>query len=224
MCRFLHRASAWLVCLLLLGGTPALATTIGFDDLLGGGVEYASIDSPYAGLIWSNFSALDTTLYTADMGTNGYANGVVSLNNVGFAGYGMPSGFSASQPFTLTSYAIGAAWNNNMTITVQGWRNGVLVDTDTFLVSANGSVWRQPDWVGIDTVLFAASGGTDAGYRGLGSQFYLDDIRLNELPIPEPSGASLLLGSGAIGLALLVNRRRCVLPGGNGAAGTPSDP
>jgi hypothetical protein len=212
----LHRASAWLACLLLLGGTPAPAATIGFDDLLGGGMEYAPIDSPYAGLAWSNVAALDTALYTADLGANGYANGVVSLNNVGFAGYGLPAGFSAAQPFTLDRYAIGAAWNNDMTVTVQGWRNGVLVDSDTFLVSVAGSVWRQPGWAGIDTVRFVASGGVDAGYRGLGPQYYLDDIQIDGLAIPEPA-AALLLAAGAAAV-LLASRRRCVRRAGSGAA------
>jgi len=204
----------------MLGGTPALATTIGFDDLLGGGVEYASIGSPYAGLAWSNFSVLDTAIYTADMGTNGYANGVTSLNNVGFAGYGLPAGFSATQPFTLNSYVIGAAWNNNMTITVQGWSNGVLADSDTFLISVTGSVQRQAAWAGIDTVRFIASGGTDAGYRGLGPEYYLDDIRLNELAIPEPAGAAWFLAGGAIGLGLFASRRRSVRLADSGGAGT----
>ena len=223
MCSITRCATGWLVCLLVLCGSPPFAMVIGFDYLLGGGVEFASIDSPYSGLAWSNFSALDTVLYAADMGTNGYANGVVSLNNVGFAGYGMPAGFSAAQPFTLDSYSIGAAWNNNMSITVQGWRSGMLLDTDTFLISATGSETRQSGWSGIDTVLFAASGGTDAGYRGWGPQYYLDDIHLSELPIPEPPGAAWLLGAVAVAL-LFANQRRCVRPADNAAAGAASAP
>lgn len=151
---------AWVT---LLAATPASAVIIGFDDLLGGGIEAAAIASPYAGFTWNNFNALDTVLYTADMGPNGYANGVASPRNVAYAGYGNAAGFSAGQSFLLSSYAIGAAWNNGMTITVQGWRNGILVDSDSFAVSATGAIRRQAGWTNIDTVTFTASGGTSAG-------------------------------------------------------------
>ena len=187
-----------MACVIALSGHPAAAAVIGFDDLLGGGVEYAPIASPYAGFTWSNFSVLDTVLYTADLGPNGYANGVVSAPDVAYAGYGNPAGFAAALTFTLNGYAIGAAWNNGMTITVQGWDAGALRYTDSFVVSATGSILRQPGWAGIDTVTFTASGGTSAGYSGLGAQFYLDNIHVNEAVIPEPAGiGALLLLSGA---------------------------
>lgn len=204
-------AIAWVTT---LGASPASAALIGFDDLLGGGVEAAAIASPYAGFIWNNFDALDTVLYTADMGPNGYANGVLSPRNVAYDGYGNAASFSAGQSFLLSSYAIGAAWNNDMTITVQGWRNGTLVDSDSFAVSADGSVRRQAGWTNIDTVTFIASGGTSAGYRGLGTEFYLDDIAINEsvvfgdIPIPEPSAIVLLIPAAAATAALRRRRKR----------------
>lgn len=200
---------AWLV---LTAGHPATAAVIGFDNLLGGGIEDAAIVSPYAGFTWTNFYALDTVLYTADLGPNGYANGVVSGPNVAYAGYGNPASFSTGQGFMLFSYAIGAAWNNDMAITVQGWRAGVLVGSDSFTVSTTGSFGRQPGWINIDTVTFSAAGGTGAGYPGLGPEFYLDDIQVNqtaaanESPISEPAAIWLLVP--AIAVAALSRHRR----------------
>lgn len=189
-----------MACLIALSGNPAGAAVIGFDDLLGNGTEQAPIASPYAGLIWNNFFALDTVLYTADLGPNGYANGLVSARNVAYSGYGTPAGFAAAQAFTLNSYAIGAAWNDGMTVTVQGWRAGVLFDTDSFTIPTTGSIQRQPGWTGIDMVSFTASGGASAGYRGMGEQFYLDNIRLNEIAIPEPAGLGVFMLLGGAGL------------------------
>jgi len=204
--RVAARAGA-IVCA-LLAMRPAAAAVIGFDNLLGGGVETAPIDGTYSGFNWTNFTVLDTVLYTADLGANGYANGVVSQRNVAYAGYGGPAGFSAVQSFLLFSYAIGAAWDDGLTIMVQGWHAGILVGTDVFTVSTQGSIRRTPAWANIDTVTFTASGGTDAGYRGMGPEYYLDDIHigasviLQDEAIPEPSGVWLFLA--AIGAFMLL--------------------
>jgi hypothetical protein len=181
---------------------PAAATTIGFDDLLGGGTTDMQIGNPYAGFTWDNFYVLDTVLYNSQNGPSGYSNGVVSLNNVGFTGFSETASFSAAQPFELDSFHVGAGWNDGMSVTVTGFRNGLAVATDTFLVSTSGSLLRTPHWSNIDTVTISSVGGVNHGYNGNGTQVYLDNIVVNA---PEP-GTLAIFGL-CLATTVLLRRR-----------------
>lgn len=182
---------------------PAAATTIRFDDLLGGGVTDIQISNPYAGFTWNNFYVLDTVLYNTQNGPSGYSNGVVSLNNVGFTGHDDPASFSAAQPFQLDSLYIGAGWNDDMSVTITGLRNGSVVGTDTLIIGTQQHVLFAPQhWGDIDTLTITPDGGTNHGYAGSGLNVYLDNIAVNA---PEP-GTLAIFGLGLAATVLL--RRR----------------
>ena len=71
------------------------------------------IGNGYGGLNWNNWYVLDTSIY--GNGVNGYAHGLVSSPNVAYNSFGGPATFSAaSGAFTLDSFYLTAAWNNNL--------------------------------------------------------------------------------------------------------------
>ena len=184
---------------------PAHATTIGFDDL----ASFATINNGYNGLNWSNFSVID---HNAN-GASGYQNGVISLNNVAFNGFGNDASISvASGTFTLNSGYFTAAWNDGLNIDVTGFNSGTQMDQTTLVENTSGPKFETFNWSGIDTVTFHSFGGThDANVNpnGAGTQFALDNLTVNgsATPAPEPSSVAAM-GFGAFGLLALTAIRR----------------
>jgi hypothetical protein len=191
---------------LTLVAAPAAASTITFDEFDLAPNSTLSIASPYQGFTWSNFSAMDPG--SAAVGS-GYENGTVSQENVAFNFAGNPASFSAAAPFTLNSLYMSAAWNDQMTVRVLGRLGGVNVFSMSLLVDHTGPNLFVFNWSGIDEVLFESSGGIDVPeLNGLGRQFAIDNLRVNELAaVPEP-GTVVLFGTGVAALAYRLRRRR----------------
>lgn len=195
---------------ILLLQPSASATTLNFDDLTTGLVP---LPSTYQGFSFSNFYV--NTLSTAF--PSGYVNGTVSPSSVIYNAYGLDASFSTADnsAFTLNDFYLTAAINNGLSVAITGSRNGATLFSNTFMVSTLSSTRELVDWAGIDTVSFSSSGGTIDPTAGLvyvpGTQFVLDNVRVNESPTPvmtgtpEP-GTITLLGTGLAGLTVL--RRR----------------
>jgi hypothetical protein len=90
---------------------------------------------------------------------------------------------------------------DGMTVTVTGWLNGQLKETDSFQVGTTGSLLRTPHWSGIDTVWISSAGGVDCCNGGF-HNVYFDNIVVNA---PEPATFAIF-GLGLAATALL--RRR----------------
>ena len=167
--------------------TTAQAVTVTFDDL----PESVSpteftVPNGYGGLNWSNFYYVDVN----SISNSGYANGMVSPTNVAYNGFGDPA-FASDSRFTLNSAYFTGAWNDGLDIHVVGSLGGVTVYTTDFLVNSTSPTLYTFNWAGLDNVAFSSSGGTDHGYGGSGTQFAMDNLRINE-PVPEPSTLLLL--------------------------------
>jgi len=185
------------------------AVVITFDDLH----ETASgsfIGTGYQGLVWSNFAALNGVLYPARVPflTNGYFYGTVSASNVALNGFGQAAEIdSAGTNFNFLSVYLTSAWNSNLNIDVQGFRNGSLIYDRIVVVAATNATQITFDYVDIDRLYFNSYGGDPAFQSTVygGENFAMDNLSIEF--VPEPS--SLLLAAlGSISLAAFLRRKR----------------
>lgn len=86
-------------------------TTITFDEFALSGPP---IQDGYANLRWDNFSPQKGSKQPL----TGYANGVVSGQNVAFNGFGSPATISSDKAFDLFSGFFAAAWHNELAVKV----------------------------------------------------------------------------------------------------------
>lgn len=178
--------------LLTTGVVNASASTLTFEGL----TDRNSITNGYGGLSWNNFSALDTSSYTA----SGYVNGTVSGNMVAYNAYGQPASITSLTAFTLNSAFFTGAWNNGLTIHVTG--SGATNYATDIVVSTTTPTNYVFNWTGLTSVNFSTFGGTPAGYSGSGTHFAMDNLTINVAAVPEPETYALLLaGLGVIGAA-----------------------
>jgi hypothetical protein len=194
--------------------SPVNAEIINFDDLSANAFG-TQIQNGYHGLDWQNFYVLNTGDYQTDFGTNGYTNNTGSSPNVAFNGFGGPSEvISAAHNFTVNSFDLGAAWNNGLTVVVEGLENGNIVDATDFVVNATGpATLEHLGWSNIDELTFFSFGGTSAGYDGSGEHFVLDNLNVVTSGVPEFSTWALFLaGVASIGAALRMRRRERFSP------------
>ena len=196
------------LCLMGLISDAGAATLITFDDLSASGGT--PISNGYMGLDWDNFGALNTQTMVISGYPNGYANGVVSLNNVAFNYNSNPANFSdSSTPFALNSLYLTAAWNDGLSVEIDGYHDGILLDTTTLTLDTSGPTLFTLDWSGLDEVLFTASGGTpNANFPGTGfggTWFALDNLQVTfDAPVATPLPPTLpLFASGLFVLGLL---------------------
>jgi hypothetical protein len=193
--------------LVALAPAAARATTLGFDDVTGD--TNAQVPDGYGGLDWDNFWVLDAEAY--GLVPSGYASGVVSPTYVAVNASGMPAGLGVSSPerFDFNGAYLTGAWQDDLGIRVQGYRDGALVYDETVYAGAFHPTWFRFDFLDVDRLRFTSFGGTDAGYGiGMGEHFAMDDFTFNETAaIPEPAtAAGLALAACALGTYL--RRRR----------------
>lgn len=202
MKRLVSIMSFWFLGL-LLSAVPTWCTTITFDDLNPPHNGSTFVANGYQGLDWDNFGVVNGC---DRFPASGYCAGTVSAPNVAFNGLEFPASFSSSSTFTFNSAYIAAAWNDGLTVIVQGYLNGVLADTMTIFPSATAATLYSFNWTDINKVRFASSGGTiHQGYSGFGAQFSMDNLSYTfTSQTPEPGTLSLL----AMGLLGVVSRRR----------------
>jgi len=150
---------------------PLSATIIGFDDLDGSGNQ--AIPNGYAGLNWNNFYTYDATNDPAHLSPSGYDFSVISPNNVAFNGGANPVTVSSNTIFNLNSVYLHSVWRDGLQVQVIGFRAGVPVpgDGQTFTLNASATTPSliTLDYVGVDSVQFIPSGGTQYGPASTGT-------------------------------------------------------
>ena len=172
--------AALLGACLALGARPGLAaTTLTFDNLPNPGFKSAAVANGYGGLTWSNFNYVNAEEEaTNGAGMGGYNYGDVTAPDIALNGGGAQAAVSSATPFEFNSGYFTAAWNNGLKITLTGYLNGVQVDQTTFTVSTRAPTLVTLNWADVTSVTFASSGGTNAGYRGWGEEFALDNMTI----------------------------------------------
>jgi len=181
------------------------ASLFSFDDLPDSFPGYA-IPNGYGGLNWDNFYELDGANINAYYGiaASGYANGVVSPNNVAFNYYGSTAVTSSSSTFSLVSGYFTGAFNNGLTLSVQGYNGSSLIYSQSYTLNAIASQFITFNMNNITEADFSSYGGYNAGLSyGSGTQFVMDNLTV--VLVPEPPALALASLSG---LMLLFSRLR----------------
>ena len=143
-----------------------------FDDITTD--DFVSVPNGYLGVNWSGFTLLNATNYSIQ--DSGYIRGNTSPDYVVFtSGTGTVSGVSGDE-FDFASTTLTAAWNDNLNINIDGYRDGVLIYDTTVIVSDDGPTVFTFNWDDVDVVTFTPYGGTDAGTPGGGIHLAMDDI------------------------------------------------
>jgi hypothetical protein len=188
------------VFLALLGFSDAstasgnLATFDELNDPTGFG---APIPNGYQGLIWNGgsinaFNFLNAVILTnAATGypQNGFFNGMVTVSNVAFNAFGSPAEIdSVGTNFTFISAYLTGAWNNNLSVEVQGFNGTNLVYDRTNVVQATAPTLVYYNFQNITRLYFNSFGGQNADFEGMGETFAMDNF-------------SFVFGAGAAGIA-----------------------
>lgn len=179
----------------------AQLTLINFDefDTSSGRVR---IPNGYNGLNWSNFFAF----HQVGSQANGFVTGVISPLNDAFNGGGVPADISSTAPFSLESGYFTAAYNNGLSLEVQGYNGNTLLYDQTYTLNVAGPSYIVFNFSDITDAHFISSGGVEVG---LGSGYYFAVDNLTIAPVPEPSTLGL---AGLSCLSLLLYVRKAVGP------------
>ena len=186
---------AGVVAGLCLAG-PVNAEIITFDDVTVDNNQ--AIVSPYDGLNWNNVNIMPDNVEGDE---TGYNNGVVSAPNTAYdaSGSGRAACSAVSGNVALNSAYFTGAWGAQ-NVTVDGFVNGVEVDSVTFAVLETAPTLETFNWSGLTSVSWKGSGPAN----GYAAQVVVDNISLtlSASAVPEMSSwAMLLAGFAALGFA-----------------------
>jgi hypothetical protein len=156
-----------------------------FDDIPGSTEFGAAIPNGYQGLIWNGgsintFDFLNAVLLTnAATGYphNGWFNGMVTISNVAYNAFGSPAEIdSVGTNFTFISAYLAGAWNNNLSVEVQGFNGTNLIYDQTNIVQATAPTLVHYNFQNITRLYFNSFGGQNADFGGDGETFAMDNF------------------------------------------------
>ena len=190
----------------------AQATLLNFDDVTSSSYYQISQGSPttYDGLVWYapdndigivnplGFYNISSLSQVAGRAGYGYANGKVSGPNVMDIGDGSSVSAISGQIFDFTSGYFAPAWNDDVTITLNGYNNGNLIDTTSFTLNSESPTLETLNWTGLTEVVFNNNAATPF--------ISVDNLTFNLNAVPEP--ATLALGAAGGAVVLLFRRKK----------------
>lgn len=190
------------LCLAAMFVVPAQAGIVTFDSL-----GFGLVPNGHAGLNWSQFGSVDATTWTPT--PSGILAGMVSPNMVAINGGFTTAEFSRIGTVGVIDFLsvyLTAAWNDNLSIRVQGFLGANQLYDQTVVVSATAPTLFNFNYTGVDRVLFTPTGGTlHPGYQGSGTSLVMDNLNVN-VPIPEPA-TWVMIGLGLAALPFVQRRR-----------------
>lgn len=144
---------------------------------------------------------------TGGIFAGGYCNGTTSGEYVAFRGTGTGAAtIRRSRTFNFESAFITSPWNDGEDLVVRGFRDGIELYRDLFVIDTVSPTRIELNYLNIDTLTFQGTGGVNAGYGSSGEGIVIDDFAYSDYSVPEPNTVPLL----AVSLAglWLVRRRR----------------
>jgi hypothetical protein len=192
-------------------GAVAQATVLTFDDI-SPVPEFADslIPNGYGGFNWDNFYYIDGS--DPSVSFTGYDNGRVSGDYVSYNGSGNPSVVSNSV-FDFNSAYLTAAWNDGLSVTVEGLKSGATLYSKTVVVDTTQPTLVNFDYFGVDELRFTSFGGVEPDYlqeKGGGTQFALDNFTFNEkaTSVPEPTLLPAVLSIATLSAGSALRRKQ----------------
>ncbi|NEU82821.1 PEP-CTERM sorting domain-containing protein [Nostoc sp. UIC 10630] len=188
----------------------AQATVLTFDDITST-PNFAPIPNGYGGFNWNNFYYQNGS--TTLVSLSGYDTGRVSGDYVSFNGFGNPALVSDSI-FDFNSAYLTAAWNNGLSVTVEGFKSGATLYSKTVVVDTTQPTLVNFDYFGIDELRFTSFGGVEPDYLietgGSGTQFALDNFTFNEkvTSVPEPTLLPAILSIATVSAGSVLRRKQ----------------
>ena len=187
---------------------PAGAVTvITFDDitpnrLANFGPNFAIPPANYGGLSWTNTIVEPATSFIpGSLNLNVSAPNIATdVNYLGYTLTAAPIQFSSADPFQFKSAYFIANQIEDLNVTVNGLREGIIVDTRSFVVGTATPVLGLFNWTNVDTVIMSSSGGNNPTRH---KSFSIDNVVISA--VPEPASISMFLAG--LGILAAVGRK-----------------
>jgi hypothetical protein len=180
--------------------------TITFEGIDPRGTCCTRIHDGFRGFDWRGIFVADHEW--TDTPT-GYDHGVVSGRNVAGSFTGGFVTMRRDEAFDLFRVFVTAAYREEMTVGVRGYRDGVELFHYAAVVGTAGPTLFELNFTDVDAVTFQSAFGTpsDPGTE----HFVLDNLSYHATTTPEPATLGLI-GSGVLGLAAARRKRRAGSP------------
>jgi hypothetical protein len=189
-------------------GAVAQATVLTFDDIAPIS-NYDQIPNGYGGFNWDNFGYYNNG--RTELAGTGYEKGLVSGDYGAFNSAGNPALVSDSI-FDFNSAYLTAAWNDGLSVTVEGLKSGATLYSKTVVVDTTQPTLVNFDYFGVDQLRFTSFGGVQPDYLtdGSGTQFALDNFTFNEkaTSVPEPTLLPALLSIATLSAGSALRRKQ----------------
>jgi hypothetical protein len=197
-----RRITLALTALTLSAGTAAAQTQVlGFEDV---GSDYGcclTLPTGYGGFNWGlGYNTMGKAAYPG----TGYATGTTGSRSIFLYNFGN-SAITSSTLFDFVGADFAAAWNASQTVTLMGYRGGVMVGSTSATITNTAATFVTANFMGIDELRIS----------GTGSQINIDQFTTGEIGIdatttaPEPASIALM-GTGLLAIGGLAARRKRV--------------
>ncbi len=162
-------------------------------------------DVANSGLVFSQAYRIQCSTY--QIPDSGYCRGRASGDYTAFFFGTNTISKNGGGLFDFNGSFLTAAWNDRQTVEVKGYKNNVLLYSQSHLISDDVATYFAFNYFGIDRLTMNTFGGVDAGTPGAGTFVAMDNFRFNEVAVSTP-GSFALLGLGFAGIALTRRRRK----------------
>lgn len=150
------------------------------------------------GLNWSNFQVANRGSFTGTGADHGFGD------CIGFNRGGNMATMQNANPFVLNGGYFTSGWAQTLTVTVEGWRSGGMLWSESFDVTKNGNTqWFAQDTRPVDAVTFLGSNPIGDSR----THIVMDDLDLEVAVTPEPATLGLL-ATGLLGVGLMAWRKK----------------